>query len=162
MTRMRSKMSRFGIACAILWVAVACGHSSKGTEMSHSDAEGLWQQSREVPASGSDGKTLSDVYTFRYQAGLVTLRLLTVGKTSWRSPDSFYTLKSRWQGDTLEYLTPVGDWVALATFEHGQFVATGDAKRREYARIAPDQIADFSAGILKPDRPAFDYTQSMK
>lgn len=130
--------------------------------MSHSDTEGLWQQSREVPASGTEGKTLSDTYTFKYEAGLVTLRLLTISKTSWRSPDSFYTLKSRWQGDTLEYLTPVGQWVDLATFEDGHFVATGDGKRREYARIKPDQIADFSAGILKPDRAAHDYAQSMK
>lgn len=130
--------------------------------MSHSDAEGLWQQSQEVPAPGTEGKTLSDIYTFKYQAGLVTLRLMTVSKVSWRSPDGFYTLKSRWQGDTLEYLTPVGEWVELATLEHGQFVATGGGKRREYSRIPDAQIADFNAGILKPDRPPHDYAMSMK
>jgi hypothetical protein len=150
------------IVCLILLVASACGHSSKGTDMSHSDAEGLWQQSREVPAPGTEGHSLADTYTFNYQGGLVTLHLMTMSKVSWRSPDDFYTLKSRWQGDTLQYLTPVGQWIDLATFEGGQFVASGDGKRREYARIMPDQIAGFSAGILKPDRPAFDYSRSMK
>jgi len=146
----------------ILLVASACGHSSKGIDMSHSDAEGLWQQSREVPAPGTEGHSLADTYTFKYQGGLVTLHLMTMSKTSWRSPDDFYTLKSRWQGDALQYLTPVGQWIDLATFEAGRFVASGDGKRREYARITPDQIAEFSAGILTPDRPAFDYSRSMK
>lgn len=130
--------------------------------MTHSDAEGLWQQAREIPAPSTEGQVLSDTYTFKYEAGQVTLRLLTISKVSWRSPDGVYVLKSRWQGDTLEYLTPVGQWVDLATFEHGQFIATGDGKRREYARISPDQVAEFSADIIKPGRPAHDYAQSIK
>lgn len=127
--------------------------------MTHSDAEGLWQQASEAPATGTDGKSLSDIYTFKYEHGLVTLRLMAISKVSWRSPDGVYSLKSRWQGDALQYLPPTGEWTELATFEGGKFVATGDGKRREYARITPDQVADFNAAI-KADRPAFDYDQT--
>jgi hypothetical protein len=152
----------FTIAWLALWIASACGHPSKGTAMSHGDAEGLWQQSREVPAPGTEGNSLSGPYTFKYEAGLVTLHLPTISKASWRSPDGFYTLRTRWHGDTLQYLTPVGEWVDLASFEDGRFVVSGEGKRREYARITPDKIAEFSAGILKPGRPAHDYAQSIK
>jgi hypothetical protein len=128
--------------------------------MSHSDAEGLWQQSSEVAAPGTEGKSLSDIYTFKYDQGLVTVRLLTVSKMNWRSLDGFYTLKSRWQGDTLQYLAPLGQWIDLAEFENGRFVASGDGKRREYTRITPDQVADFNSAILKPDRPVFGYQRT--
>jgi len=130
--------------------------------MSHSDAEGLWQQSREVPAPGTEGKSLSDTYTFKYESGLVTLHLLTISKANWQSPDGFYTLKSRWESNTLQYLAPLGQWTDLAAFEGGQFVASGDGMRREYARITPDQVADFSAGILLAGRPVHDYARTMK
>jgi len=162
MSRTTDRVKRYGIVCLVLLVLGACGHSSKGTAMSHSDAEGLWQQASEVPAPGTEGKSLSDIYTFKYEHGLVTLRLLATAKVSWRSPDGFYTLKSQWQGDTLQYLAPIGQWTDLAVFENGRFVASGDGKRREYARITPDQVADFNADILRPDRPVHDYQRSIK
>ncbi|HEX4417477.1 MAG TPA: hypothetical protein VH165_06230 [Kofleriaceae bacterium] len=149
------------IAGLLVLIACACGHPSKGTDMSHSNAEGLWQQSREVAAAGEVG-SLGDTYTFQYQGELVTLHLMTLGKTSWRAADDFYKLKARWQDSTLQYLTPVGQWIPLATFDGAKFVAAGDGKRREYARITPEQVADFSAGILAPDRAPFDYARSMK
>jgi hypothetical protein len=147
-----------GISLILLLVS-ACGHS-KGNAMTHSDAEGLWQQAREVPAPGADAKHLSDIYTFKYEHELVTLRLMVLAKASWRSPDGFYALKSRWEGDTLQYLPPAGGWTDLAVFQNGGFVALGDGKRREYARITPDQVAERNADIRKPDRPTFDYEQT--
>ena len=146
----------------VLLVISACSQSNKGTAMNHSDAEGLWQQAREIPVPGAEGNSLSDTYTFKYERGLVTLRLLAITKVSWRSPDDFYTLKSQWHGDMLQYLAPVGRWTDLAVFEGGQFVATGDGHRREYARVTPDEVADFNSAILKPDRPVHDYQRSMK
>jgi len=128
--------------------------------MSHSDAEGLWQQSREVPVPGTEGKSLSSAYTFKYERGLVTMRLLVISKMSWKSPDGFYTLKSRWEGDTLQYLTPLGQWTDLAVFQDGRFVASGDGKMREYARITPDEVVERNAAILKPDRPVVDYERT--
>jgi len=145
--------------CVVLLVASACGQR-KGNAMTHSDAEGLWQQAIEVPAPGTEGKSLSDIYTFKYEHELVTLRLLATSKVSWRAPDSFYTLKSRWERGTLQYLPPLGPWTDLATFEDGKFIALGDGKRREYARITPDQVAEFNADIRKADRPAFDYERT--
>lgn len=160
MSRNTDARKRYGIFCLVLLVISACGHRNKGTAMSHSDAEGLWQQSSEVAALGTEGKSLSDIYTFKYDHGLVTVRLLMISKMNWRSPDGFYTLKSRWQGDTLQYLAPLGQWTDLAEFENGRFVASGDGKLREYTRITPDQVADFNAAILKPDRPVFDYQRA--
>lgn len=147
-----------GLGMILLFMS-GCGHS-KGNDMTHNDAEGLWQQSREVPAPGADAKHLSSIDTFKYEQGLVTLRLIALSKVSWRSPDGFYALKSRWQGDMLQYLPPTGDWTDLAEFQDGGFVALGDGKRREYARITPDQVTASNADICKPDRPAFDYAQS--
>ena len=125
--------------------------------MSHNDAEGLWQQAREIPASGGEGKTLADTYTFKYEHDLVTLRLLVVSKMRWKSDDGFYALKARWEGNTLQFLAPFGQWNELAIFEDGKFVMYGDGKKREFARIAPDQVAEFSKDILRPGRTVFDY-----
>lgn len=150
------------ILCLIAISGIICGHSDKGTAMSHSDAEGLWQQSREVPAPGTESKSLPDTYTFKYQADLVTLRLLVISRASWASPDGVYTLKSRWQGDTLQYLAPAGQWVDLARFESGQFVVSGDGMKREYARITPDQVPEYNADILKAGRRVFDYSRTTK
>jgi hypothetical protein len=130
--------------------------------MSHNDAEGLWQQSREIPAPGTEAKSLPDTYTFKYEGGLVTLRLLSMSPVSWQSADGFYTLKSRWEGDVLQYQAPLGQWTELAAFEHGRFAVSGDGMTREFARITPDQVADFNADILKPGRPLHDYSRSMK
>jgi hypothetical protein len=139
------------IASVALVLATACTHPSKGIAMTHSDAEGLWQQVSEGPAPAGEGSSMA-----------TTLRLITLGKVSWRSPDDVYTLTARWHGDTLQYLTPVGQWIDLAVFEAGRFVAVGDGTRRVFARIAPAQIAEFSAAILVPDRAAHDYAKSMK
>lgn len=128
--------------------------------MDHSNAEGLWQQSREVEDPGAKGNNLSDVYTFKYQGDLVTLRLLVISPPTWASPDGFYTLKARWQGNMLEYLAPLGQWTELAEFEQGRFVMSGDGMKREFALITPDQVADFNADIRRPDRPAFDYARA--
>lgn len=130
--------------------------------MNHSNAEGLWQQSHETPAPGTENKLLPDIYTFKYEHGLVTLRLTSISKVTWRSPDDFYALKARWQGDTLQYLTPLGQWSDVAVFEHGHFVISGEGLTREYARITPDQVADFNTDILKPNRPPHDYSRTMK
>src|SRR5262249_13109151 len=126
------------------------------------DAAGLWQRSREFSAPGTEGNTLSGPYTFKYEADLVTLHLATISKANWRSPDGFYTLRARWHSDTLQYLTPIGEWVDLASFLDGRFVSSGEGKRREYARITPDQVAEFSTGILEPGRSPHDYAQSIK
>jgi hypothetical protein len=147
-----------GVSLILLLVS-ACGHT-KGNAMTHSDAEGLWQQAREVPAPGADARHLPDIDAFKYEHELVTLRLMAFPKVSWRSADGFYALKSRWQGDTLQYLPPTGEWTDLAVFQNGGFVATGDGMRREYARIAPDQVAERNADLRKPDRPVFDYEQT--
>jgi hypothetical protein len=153
---------RYGIFCLVFLFTSACGHLSKGAAMSHADAEGLWQQSREVPAPGTEGKSLLQVHTFKYQSGLVTMRLLVISSATWASPDGVYTLKSRWQGDTLQWLAPSGQWDDLADFKNGRFVISGDGVMREFARITPDQIVDYNAAILKPDRPVFDYGHMRK
>jgi hypothetical protein len=161
-TGKRSRQAAWAaLAGVALVLATACAQPSKGTAMTHSDAEGLWQQASEGPAPAGEGSSMASTYTFRYQAGQVTLRLITLGKVSWRSPDDIYVLTARWQGDTLQYLTPVGQWIDLAVFEAGHFVASGDGTRRVFARITPAQIAEFSAGLLAP-RQAHDYAKSMK
>jgi hypothetical protein len=97
--------------------------------MSHNDAEGLWQQSRETPTPGTEGKSLPDTYTFKYEGGLVTLRLLSISPVSWQSADGVYALNARWDGDVLQYLAPLGQWTELATFLHGRFVVRVMAPR---------------------------------
>jgi hypothetical protein len=146
----------------IVLFMIACGHNDKETPMSHSDAEGLWQQVREVPTPGTEGKSLPEIYTFRYQRDLITLRLLVISNATWASPDGVYTLKSRWQGNTLQYLAPAGQWADLATFEDGRFVVSGDGLKREYVRVTPSQVPEYNADILKADRPVFDYSHTMK
>lgn len=155
-------VNRYASFWLVALLASACSHSSKGTAMSHGDAEGLWQQSREVEAPGTEGKSMSDASTFRYEDDHITLRLMVISKLNWKSPDGFYTLKSRWQGDTLEYLAPLGQWTPLAAFHDGKFVASGDGKTREYVRISPDQVSTEDADILKPGRAVHDYSKTMK
>lgn len=141
-------------------LALACGHTNKGTAMSHGDAQGLWQQSGEVDAPGSEGATRSSATAFNYEGGHVTLRLFVISKVNWKSDDGFYTLRARWQGDVLEYLPPTGEWTPLAEYRAGTFTATGEGKQRVYARIAPDQVAPEDAAIVKPGRPEHDYSKT--
>jgi hypothetical protein len=91
---------------------------------------------------------------------MVTMRLLVVSDVDWRSNDGFYTLETRWDGNTLYYRAPLGQWSAVATLENDKFVAYGDGKKREYERIQPDQVADFSKEILAPGRAPFDYSRT--
>lgn len=130
--------------------------------MSHGDREGLWQQSREVPAPGTEGKNLPDTYTFKYEREQVTIRLMVLSSATWVSPDGVYALKSRWQGDTLQYLAPSGQWADLAEFENDRFVVSGDGFKREYARVTPEQVPAYNADIVKLGRQLFDYRQTMK
>jgi hypothetical protein len=50
------------------------------------------------------------------------------------------------------HLAPAGQWVDVASFEDGRFVVSGDGMKREYARITPDRVPEYSADILKHPR----------
>lgn len=121
-------------------------------------AEGIWQQSKEVAAEVPADQHLSNTTAFQYQDGCVTMYLLSISKFRYASDDSFYKLSAKWEGNVLYFRFPNGTWDALATFTNGHFEAYGDGKRREFERVTPEQVAEYSKGILKPDRALFDYS----
>lgn len=119
-------------------------------------AAGLWQFHQDVPWAGDPARQANDVHTFRYRGAEVTLRLLTLRAAQWKSPDDFYTLAARWDGDRLLYRPPFGPWTELAAFEDGRFVNTGSVRKRIFHRIDDDQVVPWNRAILTP-RTLHDY-----
>jgi len=122
----------------------------------HRDAEGLWQLAESVAVADDQGKQANDAVTFLYSGGTVTLRLLTRHPESWRSNDDFYTLASKWKGNSLYYRPPFADFVELAAFEDGRFVNIGNGIKRIFEKIEPEAVVDWNRDILVP-RALHDY-----
>lgn len=123
----------------------------------HEQAEGVWQFQHETPIDGDMGKYANDVFTFIYESNTVTLRLLTLRSGQWKSEDDFYKLSTKWEGNTLYYRPPFGNWAELATFEHEQFINIGSGKKRVFKKIRTDEVIQWNKGILKPNRQLHDY-----
>ena len=70
-----------------------------------------------------------------------------------RSVDGFYRLAAECRGDELWYRPPRGAWVHLATIEDGHFVDMGSGRKRIFARISDDEVAEWSRAILTPRAP---------
>ena len=126
----------------------------------HDEAKGLWQFQGEVAFDHAPGLQANDVFTFTYDGGYVTLRLVTLRMGQWKSDDDFYTLQTRWEGDTLHYRPPFGEWTVLASFEDGRFVNIGNGKKRLFGKITAEQVVAWNAAILAPARPPHDYSIS--
>jgi hypothetical protein len=129
-------------------------HTSQAQEPAQ--AAGLWQLHEEVPWTGDPARQANDVHTFRYRGAEVTLRLLTLRAGQWKSPDDFYLLAARWQGNRLLYRPPFGPWSELASFEDGRFVNTGNGRKRIFHRISEEQVVPWNRAILA-DRTPHDY-----
>ena len=123
--------------------------------MKHS--EGLWQLSRAEEVEDDGGRLGSDTYTFLFDGSTVTLRLLTLRAGQWRSDDDIYRLAADFDGHTLRYRPPFGEWTELATFEDGRFVDVGSGRKRIFERIADSEVADFNRALLRPARAPHDY-----
>ena len=120
-------------------------------------AKGLWRLREEVPVEDDHGGVANDAYIFMYSGDTVTLRLMTLRTGQWKTPDDFYTLEAKWEGDSLYYRPPFGDWTDLAAFEGDHFVNIGSGKRRVFAKITPDEVEGWNKAILKEDRQPHDY-----
>jgi hypothetical protein len=123
----------------------------------HRQIEGIWQFESEEPVSEDNGKLVNDTFTFVYEDGTVTMRLLTLRPGQWKSDDDFYKLQARWQGDALYYLPPFGKWTELAMVEGDRFVNIGNGKKRIFAKVPGSEVVSWNRGILKPGRALHDY-----
>lgn len=124
----------------------------------HRQAGGIWQLQKTLPIENDMGKVANDIYTFSYDPddGTITLRLLTLHPGQWKSKDDFYKLSAKWEGNTLYYLPPFGDWTELAVFENNRFVNVGNGMQRIFEKIPEDKVVGWNKDILKP-RELHDY-----
>jgi hypothetical protein len=116
-------------------------------------AEGIWQFKKSITVSDDNGKVANDTFTFFYRGGKVILRLITLHPGQWKSDDDFYELSTRWEGDTLYYLPPFGDWTELAVFEDEHFVNIGSGVKRIFEKIAETEVADWNRNITTAREP---------
>jgi hypothetical protein len=123
------------------------------------DASGLWQVNQEVAVADDGGRPGGDTVIFRFDGDTVTMSLLALHPGPLRSDDGFYRLAAECRDDELWYRPPFGDWVQLATFEDGHFVDIGSGRKRIFARISDDDVAEWSRAILSP-RARHDYGAS--
>lgn len=116
-------------------------------------ALGIWQYSREEPFADDGGRPGGNTVLFRFDGDTVTLRLLSVHRQWWSSPDNFYRLAALFEDDTLTYRPPFGDWTQLATFEDGRFVDIGGGRKRIFAKIDESALEERDRPIATPREP---------
>jgi hypothetical protein len=122
-----------------------------------SPATGIWQLQQTVAVDDDGGRRANDAYVFAFDGSTVVLRLLSLHPGQWKSDDDFYRLAAEFDGTTLRYRPPFGDWTELATFAGDHFENIGSGVRRVFAKVTPDQVADWNHALLRADRPAHDY-----
>jgi hypothetical protein len=116
-------------------------------------ASGIWKFRREESVDDDDGRPAGNTVLFKFDGETVTLRLLSVHRQWWSSPDNFYRLATRFDDDNLSYRPPFGDWTQLATFEDGRFVDIGGGRKRIFAKIDETALEERDRPILKPREP---------
>ena len=115
----------------------------------HNKAIGIWQLQKSMAFESDDKNETNDTYTFIFHKNdAVTVRLLTLNLNQWKSEDDFYKLSTKWDGDTLYYLPPFGDWRKLAVFDNDEFIIVGNGIKRIFKLIAEDEIIDWNENIL--------------
>lgn len=90
-------------------------------------------------------------YLFYYDGNFVTIYLFTEKDWMWKTEDDFYKLKSKWNGDSLYYLPPFGDWVYLAKFNETNFFCENKLENLtwKYQKITKREIEKRDYSILK-------------
>lgn len=110
------------------------------------EALGAWR------SAGSD----NGISAFVFDGASATLFLFTEKDWMWRARDDHYRVKTRWQGNDLQYLPPFGRWSPLAQLQAGGFAGferldtAGALSETESALLRPHPLHDYDT---KPTDP---------
>lgn len=122
------------------------------------NANAIWQFDKEETTGNDSPETISDIYTFIYENGTVTIQMLTTGAMTGLPQDNVYRIATRWQGDTLFIFPPLGNkWQLFAHWDNDRFVMYGGGKMKVFRKISPEEIAPWNKALLKPERPVWKY-----
>ncbi|MGB3073943.1 MAG: hypothetical protein WBB36_01410 [Chitinophagales bacterium] len=119
---------------------------------------GFWQFDKMLDNQVSYENQINDHFTFYYNDDEVIVRLTSTSPSKWESSDGIYRLKAKWESDKLFYLSPMGEWIELATYEDGRFVQCGIGKKKLFRKINIDEIAAWNKDFAKEDRLQFEYS----
>ncbi len=114
--------------------------------------QGLWQFDHAAPVADDGGRQHNSHFSFVVGDGFVVLQLPTLHPLPLPREDDIYKLHAKTEGDKLLYQTLDGSWVQLATFEDDCFTDTGNGVKRFFRKITPNELVDWSKGLLKPGR----------
>lgn len=149
------------LALYAIATCIQCQYSS-GQELmmvDYENSKGIWQipMNKRLLAEG-DLIITSGNHVFLFDGKYATLLLVTHKNWVYRSPDDIYRLKTKWQGKSLFYLPPFGEWTYLADFDGERFVKSDANHLWKYERISEDGVTGSDKAILKADRAPYDYT----
>lgn len=120
------------------------------------EADGIWQLQEQMEDPEKEG-WINEQFTFVLTGDHATVYLLSEHPVSWKSEDDVYKLKAKWDGNTLFFLPPYGDWIPLAIYDNGSFYMKGHGQKRIFRRIGPEEVSVWTKDILK-ERDLFDYS----
>ncbi len=125
---------------------------------------GVWQFEKfvnDVNCKATSGG-LNDQYTFLIEDGYIVISLFSEQLTRWKSKDDIYKLKTKWQNQTLMYLTPLGNWMPLADYDGVIFYMSDGIQKKIFKKIPEEKIVKWNQGLLNNDRRPFDYESIVK
>jgi len=127
----------------------------------HARGVGLWK----IPANfrrvmpTPNTVALPGVDRFNYDGRTVTLGLVATKAWTWKSPDNYYRLKTRWRGDSLQYLPPFGRWQTLATFDGRVFKRMGPGSAVwTYKKVGKSDVLEPDDRVALKRRALHDYS----
>lgn len=122
------------------------------------EAEGLWMIDTERSIMG-EGQILSSSFEntiFKYDGTFITMRWYSWSWTPY-SQDGFYKLKTKWNNDTLLYLSPMSQWEPLweevAVYKNKNFTkqdvnGNGDSCKWVFRKISISEVIEADKAIL--------------
>jgi hypothetical protein len=122
-------------------------------------AQGLWQYEKMVPNRSGvvTSSGITDQYTFQFTDDLITISLFSDHLTNWKSQDDVYLLQTKWNGHSLFYLPPFGDWTPLADFDGENFFQSDGNSKRIFKKIDKDEVVSWNKAITEEGRLPFLY-----
>ncbi|MES2555295.1 MAG: hypothetical protein V4604_04040 [Bacteroidota bacterium] len=145
--------------------SIANPASEKVAYHPHGDSVlGIWKVTKDSYHEGMDGENhwVLGVYPgiFNYDGTYITTAYFCLWRHTipkWVREDGYYKLRSKWSGDTLAYLTPLGDWNNVGVFRNGLFASTSVVNDSSYVihfeKIVRSEVPDYEKVIFNPRKP---------
>ena len=123
----------------------------------YQEIQGFWAYAEKIAAPGTVGNHPSSVINFRCEGETLTIRLVSLSPMMDAPGDGFYKLKTKWEGNTLCYLTPHGRWEEFAIYGASEFIMHVTDEKHRYVKVDRSEVKDWNKDLLKDDREVHAY-----